>query len=104
MPTSGTSYLVQKTLQVSLRVAKRFKNLGNHEILGNPKTGWRLCSVPSLPSRSKSLVIPAKSYADPDIKVICSCPIVFDFFTLFHYFFLRDGVLINGKELILTVA
>ena len=90
-----------------MRVAERIKNwefrrLGN--IRRIIKIGWRLSLVPSLSSRSKSLVMPAKSYAEADIRVMSSCQILFDFFTLFHYFFLRDYILINEKEFPTTKA
>ena len=42
--------------------------------------------VPSLPSRNKTLVIAVKSYANIDMKVFSSCPILLDFFVCSIYF------------------
>ena len=44
--------------------------------------------VPCSPSRNKILFILAKNYAKLDLKVICSCAILFDFFNLSYWFFL----------------
>lgn len=41
----------------------------------------------TLPSRNKSLVITTKNYAEDCIRSFCSCPILLDFFALFHWFF-----------------
>ena len=49
----------------------------------------------SLLSRNQTLVLAAKSYAEAKIKVFSSCPILFDFFTLFHHFF-------SGLEMVLV--
>ena len=46
---------------------------------------------PCLPSTNKKMVIATKNYAEADIKVFLSCPILLNFFTLFHQF-LRDKV------------
>lgn len=60
----------------------------------------------SLLSRNQTLVLAAKSYAEAKIKVFSSCPISFDFFTLFHHFFggIGDGfsVFIVDFQQILT--
>ena len=39
---------------------------------------------PLLPSRNKSLARMIKNYAKADIRVFRSCPILYDFFTLFQ--------------------
>ena len=40
----------------------------------------------SLPSRTKTFVIAVKNYAEAVIKILCFCPALLDFFTLFQIF------------------
>ena len=60
--------------------------LGSSEIRkyqGNLKLGQRQSLVP----RNKALVRAAKNYAEADIKIFWSCPVLLDFFILSFYFF-----------------
>ena len=61
------------------------QDLGSEETITfqeNTKVGWRQSIVHSHISRNQTLVIRAKIYAETDIKVVWSFPILLDFFTL----------------------
>ena len=91
----ATSKAVLKTqykkhcIRVISRVAEQIKTLGPQEIRKDweyHKNGRRQSLVPSLPSTNKKLVLVVMNYAKTDFKVFFFCPILLDFFTLFHKF------------------
>ena len=88
-------------IRVALRVAERLKTQEIRKYCEYHKNGRKQSLVPSLPSANKNLVLVIKNYAKTDFKVFLSCPILFDFLTLFHEFCPRlqglgaDAVLIK---------
>ena len=54
----------------------RLRILGNKKLLEKSQIEWRQTLVPSLPCRSKFLVIAVKNYTEADFKV-SSCPTQF---------------------------
>ena len=56
--------------------------------IGKISNRWKQSPVPSLPSRNKVLVIVVKNYTKIDTKVSSPCPILLNFLTLFHKFYL----------------
>ena len=75
-----------RELPHELQSKLRLRILGNKEILGNLKFGWRHSPVPCLPSRYYTLAIAVKNNAKVDIKLSDSCPVLMDFSILFQIF------------------
>ena len=69
---------------------KKFRILGNQEILKKFQKWVEAEPSTQSPSRNKILLELRKNYAKIDIKVFSSCPISRDFLTLFHKFCFID--------------
>ena len=78
------------TVKVASRAAEYLtQGLGSYEVLGKLQNWVRHGLIPSLVSRTKTLVITAKKLAKEDDEVLSSCLIFLDFFIFIQIFCIR---------------
>ena len=95
----------ERNFAAASRVTEKRKTLGyevGRKLHENLKTRWRDSLRPSVTYRDKASAIVVQNYVKSDIKVFCSCKILFHFFTCSEYFVLKCLILFCSKLLLTT--